>query len=68
MYNDLPDEDAQAEKLFELQQENIRLRGQITYLQEELASVEDTLSATIERYEGRIIDLEEQLGDALYRD
>jgi predicted nucleic acid-binding Zn-ribbon protein len=36
-------DDPQAEKIFELQQEIIRLRGQITYLQEELASAEDRI-------------------------
>ncbi len=58
--------DKDAEKIFELQQENIRLRGQITYLQEELSSVEDDLAKVTDRYENRIAELEEQLGDALY--
>ena len=60
--------DKDAEKIFELQQEIIRQRGQITYLQEELSSVEDDLAKVTDRYENRISELEEQLGDALYRD
>ena len=60
-------EDPQVEKIYELQQENIRLRGQITYLQEELSSVEDDLDKACEQYERRIDELEKQLGDALYR-
>jgi len=36
-------EDPKDEKIFELKQEIIRLRGQITYLQEELASAEDDI-------------------------
>jgi hypothetical protein len=43
MSSDHNDDDTQAEKIFELQQEIIRLRGQITYLQEELASAEDRI-------------------------
>ena len=43
-------EDPQVEKIYELQQENIRLRGQITYLQEELSSVEDELDKTFWSY------------------
>lgn len=62
------EDDPKDERIFELTQEVNRLRGQITYLQEELASVEDEMAAKIERYEGRIFELEEQLGDALYRD
>ena len=60
--------DKDAEKIFELQQENTRLRGQITYLQEQLSSVEDDLDKVRDRYEDRIAELEEQLGDALYGD
>ncbi len=44
MSSDHGDDDPQAEKVFELQQEIIRLRGQITYLQEELASAEDRIN------------------------
>jgi uncharacterized protein YlxW (UPF0749 family) len=58
-------EDAQAEKIFELQQEIIRLRGQITYLQEELASAEDTLYNTTGQLEDKIIQLEQYLGSNL---
>lgn len=36
-------EDDKDEVIYELREENKRLRGQITYLQEELASVEDEL-------------------------
>jgi len=61
MHDDLKDE-----KIFELTQENNRLRGQITYLQEELASIEDQMAIAIERLEDRISELEQQLGDALY--
>ena len=61
-------DDPQTEKIYELQQENIRLRGQITYLQEELSSIEDELDKVRDSYERRIESLEEQLGDALYGD
>lgn len=60
--------DKDAEKIFELQQENIRLRGQVTYLQEELSSVEDEMDKARDRYERQIESLEQQLGNALYRD
>ena len=60
--------DKDAEKIFELQQENTRLRGQITYLQEALSSFEDHLDKARDRYELQIESLEQQLGDALYRD
>ena len=63
--NDLTD--PKDEKIFDLQQENNHLRGQITYLQEQLASVEDDIAKVTDRFENRIADLEEQLGDALYR-
>lgn len=59
-------DDLKNEKIFELTQENNRLRGQITYLQEELASIEDQMAIAIERLEDRISELEQQLGDALY--
>jgi chromosome segregation ATPase len=62
------EDDPKDERIFELTQEVNRLRGRITYLQEELASVEDELAAKVERYEDRIVELEQQLGDALYRD
>lgn len=55
------DEDPQREKIFELNQEIIRLRGQITYLQEELSSVEDMLDKRTELYERKIADMEVQL-------
>ena len=61
-------DDLQTEKIFELQQENNYLRGQITYLQEQLSSVEDELDKVRDRYEDRIAELEQQLGDALYGD
>ena len=61
MHDDLKDE-----KIFELTQENNRLRGQITYLQEELDSIEEQMAIAIERLEDRISELEQQLGDALY--
>lgn len=60
------DEDPQVEKIYELNQEIIRLRGQITYLQEELAKVEDENYKITDCYENKIADLEQQLGDALY--
>jgi len=47
------DEDPKDEKIYELKQEIIRLRGQITYLQEELASAED-----------EVMDLKEDLNRA----
>ena len=61
------DEDPQREKIFELNQEIIYLKGQITYLQEELSSVEDDRDNRIDRYEKQIADLEQQLGNALFR-
>jgi len=51
--------DAAAETIFELQQENIRLRGQITYLQEELSSVEDELDKTLDLHDIRLAELEQ---------
>jgi peptidoglycan hydrolase CwlO-like protein len=36
-------EEDKDEKIFELTQEVTRLKGQITYLQEELASAEDSI-------------------------
>jgi predicted nucleic acid-binding Zn-ribbon protein len=54
------------DKIFELNQEISRLRGQVTYLQEELYSAEDNLDMEIERYESKIADLEQQLGNALF--
>lgn len=61
-----PIEDRKDEKIFELTQENQRLRHQITYLQEELSSVEDEMTVRIEQLKDKIADLETQLGDALY--
>jgi predicted nucleic acid-binding Zn-ribbon protein len=63
----IEDEDPQREKIFELEQEIVRLRGQITYLQEELSSSEDELARVTNRFEYRIDRLEQELGDALYR-
>jgi len=58
---------AKDDKIFELNELIKQLRNQVTYLQEELASVEDELMAARQQYENRIEDLEQQLGDALYR-
>ena len=63
----IEDEDPQREKIFELEQEIVRLCGQITYLQEELSSSEDELVRVTNRFEYRIDCLEQELGDALYR-
>ena len=60
--------EAKDEKIFELNEQIKTLRNQVTYLQEELASVEDELMAARQQYENRIADLEQQLGNALYRD
>ena len=57
-------EDSDAEHIYELNQENIQLRGQITYLQEELSSVEDELDKMRNKYEQQIESLEKQLGNA----
>ena len=62
------DDDPKDEKIFELMEENKRLRNQVTYLQEELASVEDALNEQVETLQGRIEELEYQLGEALYGD
>jgi len=56
------DADPQREKIYDLQQEIIRLRGQITYLQEELASAEDELSNSTYKFERKISELEQYLG------
>ena len=61
-------DDLKDERIFELQQENIRLRGQITYLQEQLSSLEDEKDKVVERLEDRIGELEQSLSDALDRD
>ena len=42
------------------------MRGQITYLQEELASTEDDLDKQVQRLEAKVQELERQLGDALF--
>lgn len=61
------DEDPRDEKIFELKQEIARLRNQVTYLQEELASAEDDIMEMTQRFENRVQDLELQLGNALFR-
>jgi prefoldin subunit 5 len=61
------DEDPKDEKIFELNQEIKHLRGQITYLQEELASVEDILAKEIDRAKIKIEKLEQELGDAYFK-
>ena len=63
----IEDEDPQREKIFELEQEIVRLRGHITYLQEELSSAEDEVARVTNRFEYQIDRLEQELGDALYR-
>lgn len=63
----IEDEDPQREKIFDLEQEIVRLRGQITYLQEELSSAEDEVARVTNRFEYQIDRLEQELGDALYR-
>lgn len=55
------------EKIFELNQEIARLRNQVTYLQEELASAEDKIMEITQRFESRVEDLEFQVGAALFR-
>lgn len=60
--------EAKDDKIFELNEQIKKLGNQVTYLQEELASVEDELMAARQQYENRIADLEQQLGNALYRD
>ncbi len=59
---------AKDDKIFELNEQIKKLRNQVTYLQEELASAEDELMTARQQYENRIADLEQQLGNALYRD
>ena len=51
--------DNDAETIFELQQENIRLRGQITYLQEELSSVEDEFDKALDLHDKQLAELEQ---------
>lgn len=55
------------DKIFELNQEIARLRNQVTYLQEELASAEDKIMEMTQRFESRVEDLEFQVGAALFR-
>ena len=59
-------EDLKTEQIYELGQEVIRLKGQITYLQEELYKVEDLMDQKSEQFDRTIASLERQLGDALY--
>lgn len=61
-----PTEDPRDEKIFELNEEIKRLRNQVTYLQEELASAEDKIMEITDRFESRVVELEQQIGDALY--
>lgn len=49
------------EVIFELRQETTRLLGQITYLQEELSSIEDDRDKQVERLKDKINDLEYEL-------
>lgn len=73
-YNSADDSDESAldresrkdEQIFELRQENARLRNQITYLQEQLALAEDEVMNLSTRSKMRIEELERQLGDALF--
>ena len=58
--------DLKTEQIYELGQEVIRLKGQITYLQEELYKAEDALGNKVEQADRTIASLERQLGDALY--
>ena len=51
--------DTDAETIFELVQENIRLRGQITYLQEELSSVEDEFDKALDLHDKQLAELEQ---------
>jgi len=55
-----------VEQIFELNQENIHLRGQITYLQEQMSSLEDEKSAIEDRLMCQISELENQLSNVLY--
>lgn len=59
--------DNDAETIFELQQENIRLRGQITYLQEELSSAEDELDKAADIYKKRVAELEQLISKIIIR-
>lgn len=58
-------EDPKDEKIFELNQEIKRLSDLKTYLQHELASVEDDMMTMRKHYEAKIAELEQELGDAL---
>ena len=51
-----------TEQLFEQRQENQRLRGQITYLQEELASTEDDLLAYVDGFSDNVRDVFTRFG------
>lgn len=53
------------DQIFELRQENQHLRGQITYLQEELSSVEDDRDKEVSRLQDRIDELETYIGSII---
>lgn len=57
---------AKDDKIFELNEQIKKLRNQVTYLQEELASTEDKLTDTCASYESHIEDLQRQLVFALH--
>lgn len=50
------------EIVFELKQENARLRGQITYLQEELSTTEDAMAKKVDQLNTKIEFLENEIG------
>ena len=56
------DKEKHDDIIFELKQENIRLRGQITYLQEELSSTEDEMANKVDKLTKQIESLEKELG------
>lgn len=64
-YEAQAEQERREEQRFETEQELNRLRGQVTYLQEELASTEDEMAKRVDRLESKIADLEQLLGDAL---
>lgn len=55
------------EQIFELHSTINHLRGQITYLQEQLAQEEDFRARDVNRLENRVEEVEIQLGEALNR-
>jgi hypothetical protein len=60
------DKSKYEDEIFDLKEEITRLRGQVTYLQEELSSIEDEKDTSVVLLNKKIESLEQQLGEALF--